>query len=511
MRARLPLAVALVLGLSACEPAPPSEPVEPPQNSVTAPAAEDDPLPEGAEQFYDQTIDWANCANPDQGGFQCGSVTVPLDWEDTGGRQITLALIRQTPEPDDRGTIWMNPGGPGGSGINTLVSSGEYLVTPDLADEFTIASFDPRGVNESAPVDCLPDVELDEYVAGSGVPETDAGMDALLEDGQAFAEACQQNSGALLPFLGTRDTARDLDVIRAASEAEQLDYLGFSYGTLLGAVYADLFPTKVGRFVLDGGVDPNLSGEELALGQARGFEQALSAFVEYCLGSQECPLDGSVDEAKTQMAQVLDRTDETPLPLWDGREANASVLSTGVIAGLYADDTWDYLMVGLQALLDDNDPSTLVQLADSMDQRDPDGYQSNMLEANTAINCLDYTFPSGAEAMRAEAGALEEAAPTLGKYLGFGGAVCGQWPTAAQPLDGDVDPSGSAPVLVVGTRGDPATPYEWSESLSTAMSSPLLTYEGEGHIAYPRGGSCIADSVDAFFTDGDLPADGTAC
>lgn len=498
----------LVLLLGACgSPRPPVDPPAPTGENVTP---SDAPIPAEAREFYEQSIDWKSCEGG-SGDFECGSVRVPLDWEDPGGRQIAVATIREAPEPGDRGTIWMNPGGPGGSGIETLLGAVDYVVSPELNDDFTIASFDPRGVNRSSPVNCLDAAELDDFRELNVDPATEGGMTKLRDASEEFAEACESRSGELLPFMGTDNAAKDLDVLRDADGDARLNYLGFSYGTLLGATYASLYPSKVGRFVLDGGVDPSLSGEELAMGQARGFEGALTSFIEYCFGSSSCPLDGSADEAKGQLVTILERAGVTPLPLQEGRVAGESLMAQGVLAGLYADESWDYLIMALQTLIDDNDASMLVGIADQADQRDVDGYLTNVEAANAAVNCLDYSFPSDPQAMRKEAQALEKAAPTVGQYLAYSGSLCGEWPTPPRPSTDEISAPGAAPMIVIGTTGDPATPYAWSESLARQLDASLLTYEGEGHTAYPRAGTCVVETVDAYFTEGTLPADGAAC
>ena len=317
----------------------------------------------------------------------------------------------------------------------------------------------------------------------------------------------------LLGHVDTRSAARDLDVLRAALGDETLSYLGFSYGTLLGATYAGLFPETVGRMVLDGAVDPTLERAELGLGQAIGFEGALRAYVEDCLAGDDCPLTGSVDQALQQVSGLVDQARRSPLRTESGRALTGSLAFTGVAVALYDEEFWPPLTQALTAALRQDDGTILLALADLYNDRNEDGtFASNSMEAFIAVSCLDSVESPDPAEMRATAAELAEAAPTVGRFFGYNGVVCASWPHPPVGEVGPITAEGAPPIVVIGTTNDPATPYVWAEGLAEQLSSGvLLTYEGEGHTAYGRSNDCIAAAVDAYLLEGTVPADGTRC
>lgn len=460
------------------------------------------------ERFYAQELAWEDCED----GFECARLTVPVDYEAPEGDTAELSVIRLPASGDDRqGSIVLNPGGPGGSGID-YARAAETVVSSDVRAAFDVVGFDPRGVGESTPVECLDDEEIDVLVAADGTPDDQGEIDRLVELSQDLAMSCAQNAGALLAHVDTASAARDMDILRAAVGDERLTYLGKSYGTFLGATYAELFPQRVGRLVLDGAIDPSLSSEELNLGQARGFEQALTAFVTDCLEQSDCPLRGSVDEGVQQVQDLLERADARPLDTGTDRELTESLASFGIALPLYESDYWPLLRQGLTAA-QSGDGSVLLGFADAYFERGPDGeYDSNAATVIYAVNCLDRPDDSSIADIQGQAQELQEVAPTFGRFLAWGSLPCTYWvpETASQPAT--VTAEGAAPILVVGTTGDPATPYEWSEGLAEQLeSASLLTFDGDGHTAYQRSNNCIDDAVDAYLLSGTMPDDGTVC
>lgn len=475
-----------------------------PTSAATATGA---PTPELA-RFYDQVPEWTSCA---QG--ECATVVVPLDYADPEGTTIELALARHRASGGEAlGSLLMNPGGPGASGVDFLAQA-TSMVSEDVQRQLDLVSFDPRGVQRSSPVACLDGPELDRVTAYDPDYSTDAGIQAAIDVFAEVGAACQQRTGPAIGHVDTVSAARDLDVLRAVLGDDALTYLGYSYGTQLGATYAALFPERVGRLVLDGALDPTLSSDELAEGQAAGFENALRAYAADCLAGAQCPMTGSVDDAMAQIRALLDHATADPLPTGTDRRLTGSLAFYGIALPLYSQPSWPYLTQGLRAALTQDDGSILLQLSDLYFDRESDGtYATNSTEAFWSIGCLDDRQSADPDEMRAQAERIQEVAPTMGSFFSYGGVLCAQWPVPVVGGLDDYSADGAAPILVVGTTNDPATPYAWAESLATTLSSAsLLTYEGEGHTAYGSSNACVTDAVDAYLLSGTLPDDGTRC
>lgn len=471
---------------------------------TTAPTAAD---VRGLDAIYAQQLDWQGC-----GDLECATLVVPLDYADPDGETIEIAVSRHRATGDRLGSLLVNPGGPGSSGIDALSSIAIPRFGDEVVDRYDLVGFDPRGVAASTPVTCVDGPEMDQIVSTDFDFTTDEGIQAAEDAYGAFGAACLQNTGPLLGHVDTVSAAKDMDVLRAVLGDDTLTYVGYSYGTQLGATYAALFPQQVGRLVLDGALDPTLTSQELSEGQAEGFENALRAYVADCQAGADCPLTGSVDDGLAQVRSVLDRARKSPLPTGTSRPLTGTLAFSGIALPLYDEGSWSYLTMGLDAALS-GDGSILLQLADLYYDRNADGtYASNSTAAFWAIGCADDRGTTDVAEMRAQAAAIEEVAPTVGYFFGYGGVICAQWPVPeAGGLD-DYSAAGAAPIVVVGTTNDPATPYAWAESLAETLDSGhLLTYQGEGHTAYGRSNACIADAVDAYLVDGTVPADGTRC
>lgn len=460
-------------------------------------------------RFYDQEPAWEGCGP----GTECTAVTVPVDWADPDGETLDLAVVRRRTDGDAVGALFMNPGGPGASGVEYVGDYGDLVTTRDLRDAYDLVGFDPRGVGASEPIDCLDDAQLDAFLAAEVDPTTPEGLAAMRADAEELGRACAADAGELLGHVDTVSAARDLDVLRAALDQERLHYLGKSYGTLLGATYADLYPGRVGRMVLDGALDPAQSFTDVSIGQAEGMERALRAYAEDCGSRSDCPLRGDLDERLDQVRQVLEDAEQQPLRTGDPqRPLTASLAFYGLIAALYDPESWPVLDQALgQALAGDG--AGLLALADVYAGREEDGsYGSNLLEVFNAVNCLDYPVDADPESMAATAQRLEEVSPTFGEALAYGEVLCDAWPVEAVREPAPVQASGAPPILVVGTTGDPATPHAWAVALAEQLDSGrLLTYEGEGHTAYMRGSACVDRAVDRYLIDGVLPGEGATC
>lgn len=458
--------------------------------------------------FYSQELTWTECGV----GFDCTDVTAPLDWEDPGKGEITLSVVRHRAEGTPVGSLLTNPGGPGASGVDLILNNLDYAVGADLIENFDVIGFDPRGVGASTAVTCYDAPQMDEYLYGipaaaRGTAEWEA---ELLDSHKAFAEACDANSGGILPYITTVNAARDMDLIRAVLGDKQLNYLGYSYGTFLGATYAKLYPEKAGRLVLDGAIDPAVPGLEVGATQALGFESALRAYMQDCLDSGECPFNGTVDEAMTDLGALLASVDSTPLKSGHGRMLGADSLMTAIIAALYSQDSWGYLTQALDEALQ-GDPTSALFLADVYNGRENGTYTDNSAEAFRAYNCMDYPVEDDPAAEAAINAKIAQGAPTIAPYW-TGPDSCSVWPYPPTGTRGEIKAEGAGPILVIGTTNDPATPYEWSESLANQLEEGvLITRVGEGHTGYNKGNACVDDAVEAFLLDDVVPEDGLRC
>lgn len=476
------------------------------------------PLPETPQGtvagFGAQEPKWQSCG----GEMLCADVYAPLDWEDPAGETITLSLVKHEATGSDRlGTLFINPGGPGASGVDFVQNNFDYAVQPELQRSYDVIGWDPRGVGASTPVQCLDAAGMDAYLYGpdsaAGLERgSDAWIDAALAEEREFGAACAETSGDLIQHVSTGSTVQDLDMLRAIAGDPKLNYLGFSYGTYIGARYADAYPERVGRLVLDGAMDPSADMNEVVRAQTLGFEQALRAYVTDCLNRRGCPLTGSVDAAMAQIGKLLDRVEANPLRGSDGRTVTVNTALTAIIFPLYSQDMWGFLDQLFTSLAVD-DPETALTLADYYNDREDGRYLSNSTEAFSAINCLDYPSPAtlDREAMRKNAAALAADAPTIGRFQGYGDAGCFAWPAKGAETREAVTGAGAAPILVVGTTGDPATPYQWAEALAEQLESGVLvTYVGEGHTA-STSSECVAKIVVDYFIDGTVPARDPRC
>ena len=482
------------------------------------PRATSTPHPEDVaaalEPYYQQTLTWSDCGD----GMQCTTATAPLDWDaPVAADDIELALVRHRASGTPRGSLFINPGGPGASGYDFVHDSLDYAVDSELSAAFDVIGWDPRGVGRSSAVECLDGEDLDTFLFG----EIDAPVDSpeyvaeATNETAEFVSACAAKTGKLLQFIDTASTVHDLDMLRAIVGDGQLNYLGYSYGSDIGAQYADRFPSKVGRLVLDGATDSTLGEFDVSLAQTEAFGEALRAYLTDCLSDRDCPFAGdSVDQAIDEIAAMLDRLEKAPLRGEDGRELNSAYLSTAIQSALYSEDAWPYLSDAF-AEVKSGVSETAFGLADSYVDRNPDGtYASNFFEAFIAITCVDYPIerdPAVLAKQRDEIAAVDPLAEP-DDLSALGDLTCQNWPYAFRGTLGPVTGAGAAPILILGTTGDPATPYEWAEALSTQLESAVLvTYVGEGHLAYDERDPCIVSAVDDYFLRGETPAEGLRC
>ncbi|WP_175647531.1 alpha/beta hydrolase [Streptomyces cyaneochromogenes] len=470
--------------------------------------------PAALAPYYGQRLTWRDCGAP---GFQCATMRAPLDYTKPDDGSIRLAVARKKATgPGERlGSLLVNPGGPGGSAIGYLQQYAGIGYPSDVRARYDIVAVDPRGVARSEPVECLDGQAMDRYTQADFTPDDEKETEELVGAYKRFAEGCGADSPDVLRHLSTAEAARDMDILRATLGDPKLTYVGASYGTFLGATYAGLFPNRVGRLVLDGAMDPSLPARRMNLDQTAGFETAFQAFARDCVRQRECPLGTKAGEVGKNLKSFFRKLDAKPIPTGDpdGRRLGESLATTGVIAAMYDEGAWGHLRDALSAAMEENDGAGLLGLSDSYYERDADGGYTNLMFANAAVNCLDLppAFATPDE-VRASLPAFEKASPVFGEGLAWATLNCAYWPVAPTGEPHRIEAKGAAPIVVVGTTRDPATPYRWAQALSRQLSSArLLTYEGDGHTAYGRGSKCVDNTINAYLLRGTPPSREKRC
>jgi pimeloyl-ACP methyl ester carboxylesterase len=468
--------------------------------------------------YENQKLDWATCYED----FECTDLRVPIDYADITVGTFKIAVLRyKAQDPKNRiGSLIVNPGGPGGSGVDYAYNA-EYVFDPDVLDRYDIVGFDPRGVNRSAPIECLTDEETDANYASDAKPDTEAELEQALADSKDFIDKCE-SANEYLTHYSTAAAARDMDILRAALGDKKLNYFGKSYGTYLGTLYAQFFPEKVGRMILDGALNPNISILEQNISQAKGFDDALDAFLADCAKQDDCPLPKNKQEATLKIIALFETAALNPLPRKtkvenDERTATESLIVLGTASALYDDvDGWPKLrtafLEGQQGYGD-----TFLDLADQYSGRSSDGsYMSNELDSGAIIDCLDWPDTRSVEKIKADAKRFTDAAPVFGPYLAYTNISCKYLtPPTKDKLTRSTNKITSiktAPVIVIGTTRDPATPYEWSVGLHQIFkNSKLISLDADGHTGQGRGSACVDEAVDAYLIQGKRPKANLTC
>ncbi|MDG4863824.1 alpha/beta hydrolase [Streptomyces sp. T-3] len=461
-----------------------------------------------------QKLDWAACEAPSvaQGGgeepgrdWQCATMKAPLDHAEPDGETIDVALIRKQATDKDRriGSLVYNFGGPGGSGVQILPQAAEEY--DDLGERYDLVSFDPRGVGNTIPVKCLTDKEIDEERAtDEDAPRNASEEKEFLEEDKEYSEACEKKSGKFLPHISTKDTARDMDLMRQVLGDKKLNYFGISYGTELGGVYAHLFPKNVGRTVFDAVVDPTADTVRSSIDQIKGFQLALD---NYLKSTGQDPEAGS-----RELARLLDRIEERPLPTDTGRKLTRGSATTGIASLLYAEKYWEWLT----AALDEAKAGTGNQLLSYADQyldRDEDGRYSNSTTAMGAIRCADTSERLTIADAKKHMARFEAASPVFGRDSAWGLVNCAHWPVKGDTVHPVVSAPGAGPIVVIGNAGDPATPVAGAKKMAEQLGPDVgvnVTVQGEGHGTYGVN-SCATKAVDGYLLDGKVPSDGLTC
>jgi pimeloyl-ACP methyl ester carboxylesterase len=482
-------------------------------------------VPQGLERFYGQSPIWGGCAefatterteelfaDP---RLQCTRVEVPLDYANPQGRTAQLGLLRRPAEnPQERlGSLLVNPGGPGASGMSAAASLAGGVDGTELGRRLDLVGFDPRGIGASEPkIVCRTTPEQDAERLDLDLDTSPAGIAQTESENQAYAALCADRLGTdVLANAGTRDVARDLDVMRSALGDAKLSYLGYSYGTRIGTAYAEQFPGNVRAMVLDGALDPDENLVESLVNQGAGFQQSFDSFVGWCFTQPQCWLgETPKDQANQRFQEVLRPLITAPLPLGN-RKLSYNDATIGALQALYSDQFWPILNRGLTQLLA-GDGSTLLTLADIYHQRDEQGY-SGSLDAFKAVRCLDDPAVTDPAVILDADRRYREVAPFLddGNPPSSARDACAFWPVPPTFQPGTPDVDGLPTVLVISTTGDPATPYEAGVELANQLNGRLLSFEGNQHTVALQGETCVDDTISNYLVSLTLPKRNTLC
>ncbi len=461
--------------------------------------------PKTLSGYYAQEINWQNCRQD----FKCATLAVPIDYKNLSTGTFEIALLKYEARTSKKlGSLIVNPGGPGGSGVD-YASAAEYIFSPAILDRYDIVGFDPRGVSRSAPIRCLNDKELDANNNSDSKPDNEKEFKQILIDTKKYVEICKDKNKHLSSF-GTANVARDMDILREAVGDNQLNYMGKSYGTYLGTVYAQFFPEKVGRVVLDGAVDPTISNFQQTLTQAIGFDQAFSSFAKDCATRKNCSLPKDKSAAIAEMQRLFGQAVKKPLPKKNSnRTLSETMMVLGTASAMYDSATgWPKLRKAISQA-QNGFGDRFLELADEYTGRQSDGsYPNNEFDSGAVIDCLDVDEPRTVAQIKRDADIFAEKAPLFGPYLAYGGLTCKYFGQSQEVI---IAPTKTTnPVVVIGTTGDPATPYEWAQGLNKLLTnSVLVSLAGEGHTGQGQGNACIDGQIDDFYLRGKVPTTST--
>jgi len=452
-------------------------------------------IPTTLAAYYAQELQWKSCYE----NYQCTDLLVPIDYTELKTGTFNISVLKYpTTGAKKLGSLIVNPGGPGGSGVDYAYAA-EYLFNPAILEAYDIVGFDPRGVGRSEPIICLSDKELDANYASDSKPDNEQEFTRTLIESKKFIQQCEEKNKFLTSF-STANAARDMDILREAVGDKQLNYMGKSYGTFLGTLYAQFFPAKVGRMVLDGAVDPAISNFQQGLTQAIGFDRAFAAFVTDCGKRSDCPLPKDKTAAVEEMKKILIQLEKKP-----NKRLSESLALLGTASALYDSATgWPKLRAAIKAIKQGK-AGKFLELADNYTGRTEDGnYTTNEFDSGAIIDCLDFADNRSVEQMKVDAKVFAKQAPLFGPYLAYGGLVCQYFET---PKASEVLPTKTAnPIVIIGTTGDPATPYEWAQGLHKILiNSVLISLTGDGHTGQGQGNKCVDGQVDDFYLENKTP------
>ncbi|MDR3662415.1 MAG: alpha/beta hydrolase [Mycobacterium sp.] len=487
----------------------------------TAPGAVAYAAPESLQPYYEQAPTWGSCEQmvgdtTNLPTARCATVSVPVDYADPQGAQAKLAVIRVPATGPRLGVLLINPGGPGASAVDTVAGMGALLSDTEIGRSFDLVGFDPRGVGHSTPqLRCRSDAEFDAYRRDPMVDYSPAGVTHIEAVMRRTAQDCLQQMGrGFLANVGTASAARDMDVVRAALGESQIDYLGFSYGTELGAAYAERFPERVRAMVLDGAVDPSADPVTENLLQLAGFQTAFNDYAADCARSVGCPLGTDPTQFVARYQQLVNPLVRRLGATSDPRGLSYSDAITGTTNALYTKKYWKFLTSGLLGLQRGTDAGDLLLLADDYQHRDQNGHYANLQDAFTAIRCVDGPFPTDAASWANADLRARQLAPFMsyGQYTGHAPRdVCALWPVPPTSRPHAATSPGPGKVVVVSTTHDPATPYQAGVNLANELGGSLISFDGTQHTVVFNGNECVDSAVVAFLTESVQPAPELRC
>lgn len=456
------------------------------------------------EDYQKQKLTWISCGGP----FLCTDVTVPVNYANPGGERIQLSLVKYpaTNLKKRLGSLLVNPGGPGASGVEYGYAA-EYIVSKEILSSYDLIGFDPRGVGGSSAERCLTNSETDRLVEANGPPVDGLSIEKLEESSKLLATRCAEKLGERLKFLGSVDVVRDMELMRQVLGDAKLNFLGKSYGTYLGLVYASMYPKNVGRFVLDGVIDPKLSANELNKAQAVGFEIALDAFLKDCITRASCFYQGTLDQARAEITRIQEQIGNKALTGKDGRAATASIFILAMVASLYDSETgWPALNKALKDVYRGKGQRLYSLVNDYVVRNKKGRYLSNENEIAYVVNCLDRIDDASPERLALDAQKFASFAPHFGPYIAWSTLPCHYWPYEPIRPPVELNGKGAPNFIVIGTTRDPATPYAWAIDVTSKFASAfLITADGDGHTGHGRGSACVDNAVDTFMLSGELP------
>ena len=440
------------------------------------------------KEFQNQELKWQNCYK----NFECSTLLVPVDYDKITTDVFHLKVIRYnaTDQRHKLGALIVNPGGPGASAFDYAYNA-ENIVSVAIREKYDIVGFDQRGVGQSDPIRCLTDKETDEMLAGPMIADTPENQRKIVENAKFFASKCKKAAGYKLVHLSTFESAKDMELLRLTLNEPKLNYLGKSYGTYLGTLYASLYPTKVGKMILDGAIDPTISITEQNLAQAHGFELALNQFL----------VENKI--SKNLISNLFKKLRIEPLSTKSDRKLNDSLAILGVAYSLYDDVTgWPKLSMALSQALT-GDGTSLLELSDEYSGRSKSGkFSSNENDMSPIISCIDWSTSTGSIQVIIPLQKFLTEAPIFGPYLANSEIVCKHLLSSIVKRENNIHLAASNPVMIIGTTSDPATPYEWAAALSKSFhNSFLVTLVADGHTGQGRRNPCIDGAVDRYLID----------
>jgi pimeloyl-ACP methyl ester carboxylesterase len=493
-----------------------SGPVTPSPSSVTPTPSSTagQGYPAALADFYTQKLDWSPCA--DNAKHRCATMAVPVDYAKPKGDRFTLAL-RKAPatDPGKRiGSLVINPGGPGGSGVE-YAQYASFVFSPAVRAAYDVVGFDPRGIGASSPVRCLSNSDMDLLFSADPTPDSAAERSTLLADVDGVTKRCAARGGARAMHMSTTEVARDMDVMRVLLGDARLNFFGGSYGTFLGAIYADTFPQKVGRMVLDSAMSPNQTDQQEMTYDIQGFESSIDAFIDWCVARSDCALGSDRGSARQKIVDLLDQVEKHGLTT---SKPGLTTIGEGwvgfsIFMCLYSDTSWPTLNKGLAQAFTGKGDILLAKGMSVVERNITGDYSpSTYLQAMIPVRCADWPRSTSDAALEADQKKAKAAHPLWARMTGELYDNCRTWPTAGRTPKGTTLAQGAGPILVIGNERDPATPIGGTKQLAKDLASGiLLTSDHDGHGTYYAGNSCVDSAVDGYLLRGTAPADGSTC